>query len=105
MALETEIAKAHWDRTVGRNRNLTYNKLSKDELLALGGDFPLAVLLDQIGIGDQDLAWREHVTATDNGLAGIARFSVFPAPDFFDLERRTGGSSVFAEPLKQGVQS
>ena len=30
MALETEIAKAHWDRTVGRNRNLTYNKMSRD---------------------------------------------------------------------------
>ena len=52
LALETEIAKAHWDRTVGRNRNLTYNKLSKDELIALGGDFPVALMLSEIGLGD-----------------------------------------------------
>jgi len=54
LALETEIAKAHWDRTVGRNRNLTYNKLSKDELIALGGDFPVALMLSEIGLGDQE---------------------------------------------------
>lgn len=53
MALETEIAKAHWDRTVGRNRNLTYNKLSRDELLEMGGAFPVATLLEELGIGDQ----------------------------------------------------
>ncbi len=54
LALETEIAKAHWDRTVGRNRNLTYNKLSKDELIGLGGEFPIALMLEELGIGDQE---------------------------------------------------
>ncbi|MEM7459803.1 MAG: M13 family metallopeptidase [Pseudomonadota bacterium] len=53
MALETEIAKAHWDRTVGRNRNLTYNKLSKDDFIAMAGDFPLALMLSEIGLEDQ----------------------------------------------------
>jgi putative endopeptidase len=71
MALETEIAKAHWDRTVGRNRNLTYNKLSKDELLALGGDFPLAVLLDQIGIGDQESFVVRQVTPDADEIAEL----------------------------------
>ncbi len=62
MALETEIAKAHWDRTVGRNRNLTYNKLSKDELIALGGDFPVALMLEELGIGDQEQFVVRQVT-------------------------------------------
>ena len=53
MALETEIAKAHWDRTVGRNRNLTYNKLSKDELISLGGEFPVALMLAELGLDAQ----------------------------------------------------
>lgn len=53
LALETEIAKAHWDRTMNRNRDLTYNKLSKDELIALGGDFPVAAFLDETGVADQ----------------------------------------------------
>ncbi|MEL7454026.1 MAG: M13 family metallopeptidase N-terminal domain-containing protein, partial [Pseudomonadota bacterium] len=40
IALETRIAAEHWDRTVGRNRNLTYNKVTRDELLAIGAGFP-----------------------------------------------------------------
>ncbi|MEL6860925.1 MAG: M13 family metallopeptidase [Pseudomonadota bacterium] len=62
LALETEIAKAHWDRTVGRNRNLTYNKMTKDELLALGGDFPLELMLTEVGLGDQESFVVRQVT-------------------------------------------
>ena len=62
LALETEIAKAHWDRTVGRNRNLTYNKLSKDEMIALGGGFPVALMLEAIGIADQEQFVVRQVT-------------------------------------------
>ncbi|MEM8615679.1 MAG: M13 family metallopeptidase, partial [Pseudomonadota bacterium] len=54
LALETEIAKAHWDRTVGRNRNLTYNKVTRDELIAMGGDFPVETMLTGLKIADQD---------------------------------------------------
>ena len=53
LALETQIAEAHWDRTMNRNRDLTYNKLSKDELIALGGAFPVEAMLDEIGVADQ----------------------------------------------------
>ncbi|MEL8055158.1 MAG: M13 family metallopeptidase [Pseudomonadota bacterium] len=53
LALETEIAKAHWDRTVGRNRNLTYNKLTRDELIALGGGFPVETMLAGLMLEDQ----------------------------------------------------
>ncbi|MDJ0919653.1 MAG: M13 family metallopeptidase [Henriciella sp.] len=54
LALETEIAKAHWDRTVGRNRNLTYNKVSRSGLEAMSGDFPLETLLEGLMIADQE---------------------------------------------------
>lgn len=54
LALETKIAEAQWDRTVSRNVNLTYNKVSKAELLALEPDFPLAVSLDTLGLGTQE---------------------------------------------------
>ncbi len=52
-ALETEIAKAHWDRALGRNRNLTYNKVSRNELEELAGGFPIGVSLEEMGLGDQ----------------------------------------------------
>ena len=53
LALETEIAKAHWDRTVGRNRDLTYNKISKGELVALSDKFPVATMLTALQLADQ----------------------------------------------------
>ncbi len=52
-AFEREVAKLEWDRTVLRMAELTYNKLSKDELIALAPDFPVARLLAQSGVGDQ----------------------------------------------------
>ncbi len=71
LALETEIAKAHWDRTVGRNRNLTYNKMSKDDLLALAGDFPFGAMLDQRNIGDQDQFVVRQVTPDADEIAEL----------------------------------
>ena len=38
-----------WDRTVSRNRDLTYNPLTRDELIAIGGDFPVATMLKLTG--------------------------------------------------------
>jgi putative endopeptidase len=71
LALETEIATAHWDRTVGRNRNLTYNKMSKGEMLALAGDFPLASMLDQLGLGDQEQFVVRQVTPDADEIAEL----------------------------------
>ena len=55
MALETSIAKHHWDKVKGREANLTYNKMDRDEVKALlslfdwdlylaAGDIPTVVL-------------------------------------------------------------
>ncbi len=74
LALETEIAKQHWDRGIGRNRSLTYNKVSKDELIKMAGDFPLAVMLDEMTLGDQEAFVVRQVAPTseeikDNALS------------------------------------
>jgi len=71
LALETQIATAHWDRTVGRNRNLTYNKMSKDELLALAGDFPLGAMLDNLQLGDQEQFVVRQVTPDAEEIAEL----------------------------------
>lgn len=69
LALETEIAKSHWDRAIGRNRNLTYNKLSRDELIALAGDFPVTTMLAGLGLdGEADFIVRQ-VTPSPERIA------------------------------------
>lgn len=50
-ALEDRIARnVSWDRTVRRNRDLTYNLLSADDLAALPGAAPLASILAATGL-------------------------------------------------------
>ncbi|MFM5931168.1 MAG: M13 family metallopeptidase, partial [Novosphingobium sp.] len=43
-ALEHKIAERTWDRTLGRNRDLTYNKMSLDDFAALAPGVPLKEL-------------------------------------------------------------
>ncbi len=50
-AFEDTIARTvAWDRTVRRNRDLTYNLLTADELSAIGGKVPVAAMLAAIGV-------------------------------------------------------
>src|SRR5690606_34210887 len=44
-SFEHAVALLEWDRTALRNRDITYNKLSRDEVLALAPQFPTARLL------------------------------------------------------------
>ena len=53
LELETQMAQVHWDRALRRNPDITYNKLDREALLALGGDFPLATLLDGMGLAGE----------------------------------------------------
>ncbi len=69
MALETKLAKAHWDRALGRNRDLTYNLLTKSELLDLAGNFPALTMLNELGLGDQEKFVVRQVTPTAQEIA------------------------------------
>ncbi len=51
LALETAMARAMWDRAVSRERDLTYNKLSRAELDALAPAGMMATLLGGAGVG------------------------------------------------------
>ncbi|MGD9664018.1 MAG: M13 family metallopeptidase [Novosphingobium sp.] len=58
--LEYRFAELAWDRTLERNVDLIYNKVSKAKLLALAGDYPLEPMLDKSGLGhvQQFIVWQ-----------------------------------------------
>lgn len=80
-AFEREVAELEWDRTALRNRDITYNKLTRAEVLALAPQFPAARLLEaaQFGQVDEFLVSQIPPTAqeveeyglTPDALAGI----------------------------------
>ena len=51
-AFERQVAVLEWDRTALRNNDLTYNKLTRDELIALAPAFPTARLLESAQFGE-----------------------------------------------------
>ena len=51
LALETEIARAQWDRARTRDRDLTYNPMTKAALTALQPSFSWPTYLDDTGMG------------------------------------------------------
>lgn len=69
MAFETEIAKLDWDRTVSRNPEVTYNKLSREEFLGLSGDFPIQTVLDTLGVGTQTHFLVSEIPPTTDELS------------------------------------
>jgi putative endopeptidase len=53
--LEDTIARTvAWDRAVRRNRDLTYNAMTPEELAGIAGGFPLDALLTASGFGETD---------------------------------------------------
>jgi len=69
MALETELASAHWDRATSRNRELTYNKLNRAELIETAGDFPVTAMLSASQLADQDSFIIAQMPPTEEELA------------------------------------
>jgi putative endopeptidase len=53
VALETEIAKLHWPVADRRDRNRTYNRKTKAELVALLNGFPVQAALESLKLTDQ----------------------------------------------------
>ncbi len=68
-AFEHEVAKLEWDRTALRNDDITYNKLSRDELLALAPQFPLETLLTTAGFAGEQHFLSSQIPPTPEEVA------------------------------------
>ena len=68
MALETRMAEAHWEPAKRRNRDLTYNLKTADELAAFAPGAPWSVMMETAGLGDQD----EFVLREDDAIQNLA---------------------------------
>jgi putative endopeptidase len=69
LALETQIAQAHWTRAESRNRDKTYNLMTRAELEAQAPGFPWATFLDAAGVGQSERA----IVAQNSAFPKLAR--------------------------------
>ena len=68
MAFETAMARSHWTNTKRRNRSLTYNKMSLDELKSYAPGFPWDAMLDASGLSNQN----QFVIRENDAIKGLA---------------------------------
>jgi putative endopeptidase len=67
--LETQIARLHWPIAKRRERDLTYNLRTRDELTGLAPDFPWTAQLTAGGIADQ----HEFVVRELDAVEGLGK--------------------------------
>ena len=89
---ERKIAVTDWDRAVSRNPLLTTNRVMRTDLVALGGAFPVAPLLEGTGLGQVDSV---IVTEIPPSSEKIAKLGLTPA----DLAKLGGGYPAFIKLL------
>ncbi|MEP4783254.1 MAG: M13 family metallopeptidase, partial [Erythrobacter sp.] len=70
-AFEKKVAAIEWARTAMRNRDLTYNKVSPEELTALAGDFPINTLLGEMGLGDAPFYLAPQIPPSEEEAAEL----------------------------------
>jgi len=82
MAFETALAEGHWDRVKQRNRDLTYNKMSRAELNELAPGMMLDDMMETLGLGAQpDVIVREK-SAVENAAKVFAATDVDVLKDY-----------------------
>jgi len=74
-AFEHKVAQIEWARASLRDDNITYNKLSRDELLALAPQFPLARQLAAAGFTNEQEFLVPQIPPTE---AEVSEFRITP---------------------------
>lgn len=69
MAFETQLADSHWEPAKSRNRSLTYNKMSKADMMDYAAGFPWAAMLEASGLDGQS----NFILRQNDAIQGMAK--------------------------------
>ncbi|MXP15416.1 M13 family peptidase [Altererythrobacter confluentis] len=88
---DTIAREISWDRTVSRNRDLSYNAVTPAELKTMAGTFPLQTMLDTAGLGNAPKFVVPQIQPTAEEIAALGLTPEYVAmigkgtPGMFDL--------------------
>lgn len=103
LALETEIAKLHWERAKSRERDLTYNPRSRAELAAFAPDYPWALALQTAGIASQDVLVLRQLDAIPKLAALFRKTPVATWKSKLTYELLAAGAPVLPKAFDEEV--
>lgn len=111
-AFEDKIARTiSWDRTVRRNRDLTYNAVTVEELSAMAGDFPVKAVIKKIGWESSPIFVVNNLPPSEEEIAELGLDEATVAkigkglPGMFDLVRDTPLATLQAWTIKGFIGS
>ncbi len=111
-AFEDAIARTvAWDRAVRRNRDLTYNTVSADEMAAMAGKVPATAMLAAMGLDKSPTYVVSLMPPTDEEVAALGLDEATLAkigsglPGMFDLLGETSVDTLKAWMVKEFLSS
>lgn len=90
MAYETALAEVHWTPQKRRDRSLTYNKMTLDEIKAMAPDFPFEAMLAEAGLADQTAFVIREKDAIENGAKIFAETDLDTLKAYFTVHYLRG---------------
>lgn len=85
LAFETNLAEGHWEPVKRRDRDLTYNKMSRDELSAMAPGMPWDQFFNDIGLGSQDTLIVREKSAVINAAKVFKAASIDVLQDYLTV--------------------
>lgn len=85
LAFERSLANGHWTRVKQRNRDLTYNKMSVENLTKMAPGVEWTKMLSDLGLGDQKTVVVRERSAVKNAAKVFAATPVDVLQDYLTL--------------------
>ncbi len=98
-ALERSIAEVHWDPAKRRNRDLTYNLKSVDQLQAFAPDAPWRAMLDKAGLASVETVILREDDAVAKIAALVAATPVETLKEYLRFQLISANADVLPEAI------
>lgn len=85
LAFERSLANGHWTRVKQRNRDLTYNKMSVENLTKMAPGVEWTKMLSDLGLGDQKTVVVREKSAVKNAAKVFAATPVDVLQDYLTI--------------------
>jgi predicted metalloendopeptidase len=100
MAFETDLAEGHWDRVKQRNRDLTYNKMTRSELNELAPGMMFDKAFTNIGLANQAEVVVREKSAVENAAKVFAETDVAVLKDYLTASLISNHSSYLPKTIR-----
>ncbi len=99
MNFETDLAKKYYSRVENRDRDRTYNKMSRAELLSMMDGIPMADMLQAAGLGEQENFVVRQPEALENAAKVMSKTDIDVLKDYLTVRLIGGNAAILPKAI------